>query len=72
MDAVTCAVCNIDTGLVVNVIVASPSDDCPIVGCHLVEIQGGIVLCAIGDKWDGNAFVSKNPTAIIPDENGEV
>jgi uncharacterized Zn finger protein (UPF0148 family) len=57
--------------LVVNVIVANPADDCPVDGCRLVEIQGG-VLCAIGDKWDGNAFVSKNPTAIIPDENGEV
>ncbi len=71
MDAVTCAVCNIDTGLVVNVIIASPSDNCPVVGCRLVEIQDG-VLCAIGDIWDGNSFINKNPTVIIPDENGEV
>jgi hypothetical protein len=71
MDAVTCAVCRLDTGLIVNVIVADPADDCPVDGCRLVEMQGG-VLCAIGDTWDGNSFVNKNPTAIIPDENGEV
>jgi hypothetical protein len=71
MDAVTCAVCEIDTGLVVNVIVASPSDDCPVVGCHLVEIQGGIV-CRIGDTWNGSSFVSNISNTPIPDENGEV
>jgi hypothetical protein len=71
MDAVTCAVCNIDTGVVVNVIVASPSDDCPVVGCHLVEIQGGIV-CCIGDTWNGSTFVNNTRNIPIPDENGEV
>jgi len=71
MDAIACAVCNLDTGLVVNVIMANPSDDCPVDGCCLVEIQDG-VLCAIGDTWDGNSFINKNPTVIIPDENGEV
>ena len=46
-----CAVCQLTDGLVVNVIVAAPSDAAPD-GCGLVELMAGME-CDIGWTWDG-------------------
>lgn len=57
-----CAVCRLEDGLVVNVIVASPSDLAP-EGCQLIEVTEG-QLCDIGWTWDGAAFVA--PPEVLP------
>ena len=49
-----CAVCQLSDGLVVNIIVASPSD-LPQAGCQLVEVLNGQA-CDIGWQWDGAQF----------------
>jgi hypothetical protein len=54
----TCAVCQLSDGLVINTIVASPSDPAPD-GCQLVEIMAG-QMCESGWYWDGTTF---NPPA---------
>lgn len=53
-----CAVCRLSDGLVMNIIVASPSDPAP-EGCQLVEIVAGQTY-NIGWIWDGVTF---NPPA---------
>ena len=52
----TCAVCRLSDGLVINIIVAQPSDPAPD-GCQLVEIMTGQT-CDIGWTWDGTQFVA--------------
>jgi len=54
----TCAVCRLSDGLVVNTIIANPSDTAPD-ECQLVEIMTGQP-CDIGWTWDGVTF---NPPA---------
>lgn len=54
-----CAVCQLTDGLVVNIIVAVPSDPAQ-GGCQLVEIMNGQP-CDIGWTWDGTEFVNPNP-----------
>ena len=58
-----CAVCQLEDGLVVNVIVASSNDLAPD-GCQLVEILND-QQCNIGWYFDGIGFVDPNP----PSEN---
>lgn len=42
----TCAVCRLSDGLVVNIIVADPSDPAP-AGCQLAEVMAG-QMCGLG------------------------
>lgn len=49
-----CAVCQTQDGLVVNIIIALPSDP-PQDGCFLVEVMSG-QFCDIGWYWDGLIF----------------
>jgi hypothetical protein len=54
-----CAVCQLTDGLVVNIIIAAPSDPAQD-GCQLIEVmndQPG----DIGWYWDGSAFIDPNP-----------
>lgn len=58
-----CAVCQLSDGLVINIIMAEPSDP-PQIGCQLIEImneQG----CDIGWAWDGVAFIA--PLEVSPE-----
>lgn len=54
-----CAVCQLSDGLVVNIIVAAPSDLAPD-GCQLVEVMNE-QLCDIGWFYDGMGFVNTTP-----------
>lgn len=56
-----CAVCQLSDGLVVNIIIAVPSDPAPI-GCQLVEIMNGQP-CDIGWYWTGTEFIPPEPVA---------
>jgi hypothetical protein len=60
-----CAVVNETDGVVVNIIVAEPSDLAPL-NCVLIGIPDD-VFCDIGWKWDGVVFVDPNPPVIQPD-----
>jgi len=51
-----CAVCQTPSGLVVNIIMADPTDLAPD-GCFLVGISDD-VWCDIGYTWDGNTFIA--------------
>lgn len=51
----TCAVCQLSDGLVINKIVASPTD-LPPDNCQLIEIDPGVD-CDIGWYWDGSIFI---------------
>ena len=61
MDAVEtrCAVCQLTDGLVVNIIMAVPSDP-PQDGCQLIEIMNG-QSCDIGWYWNGTEFINPIP-----------
>ena len=50
-----CAVYQLHDGVVVNIIIAQPSDPAPD-WCGLVEIMNGQA-CDIGWRWDGTQFV---------------
>lgn len=50
----TCAVCRLSDGLVINVIVASPSDPAP-EGCQLIEIMTG-QSCGVGWYYVNGVF----------------
>jgi hypothetical protein len=50
-----CAVCQLTDGLVVNIIVAVPSDPAQ-EGCQLVEIMNDQP-CDIGWYWTGTEFI---------------
>lgn len=58
----TCAVCQLADGLVINTIVASPSDPAPD-GCQLIEVMAGQT-CSIGWTWTGTEFLPP------PDDGG--
>ena len=65
MDNITrCAVVDLATNLVANIIVASPSDLAPD-GCQLVELMNGMD-CDIGWTWDG-AFTFTPPAEVTTD-----
>jgi hypothetical protein len=61
-----CAVVQLDDGLVINIIVAQPSNE-PQIGCKLIEIASGEP-CDIGWIWNGSTFV--NPSPPLPDAEG--
>jgi hypothetical protein len=50
-----CAVCQLIDGLVINIIMALPSDPAQD-GCQLIEIMSGQD-CDIGWYWDGQWFI---------------
>lgn len=50
-----CAVCQLSDGLVINIIIATPSD-LPPDGMQLVEVMNG-QMCDIGWYWTGTEFV---------------
>lgn len=50
-----CAVCRLEDGLVINTIIASPSDLAPD-GCQLIEIYNEQP-CDIGWYWTGTEFI---------------
>lgn len=56
-----CAVCQLSDGLVVNIIIAVPSDPAP-EGCQLVEIMNDQP-CDIGWYWTGTEFIPPAPVA---------
>jgi hypothetical protein len=58
-----CAVCQNSDGLVVNIIVADPTDPAP-VGCFLVGIADDM-WCDIGYTWDGTAFLPPPTEAVV-------
>lgn len=58
-----CAVCQLSDGLVVNIIVAAPSD-LPPDDCQLIEIMNEQA-CDIGWFYDGVGFV--NPVPVEPE-----
>lgn len=57
-----CAVCQLSDGLVVNIIVAVPSDPAQD-GCQLVEVMNDMA-CDIGWTWNGVEFVAP-PEGVI-------
>lgn len=62
-----CAVVQLSDGLVINTIVADPTDVAPD-DTQLIEIVDG-VMCNIGWTWNGNEFVNPNPIAEIINDN---
>ena len=54
-----CAVCRLDNGLVINVIMAEPTDPAPY-GCQLIEVPDG-VHSGIAWTWDGTQFIDPSP-----------
>ncbi len=61
-----CAVVQLLDGLVVNIIIAMPSDE-PQIGCELIEVASGEP-CNIGWYWNGSMFVDPFPPS--PDTEG--
>lgn len=61
----TCAVVQLLDFVVVNIIVADPTDPAPN-ECELIEIQPGIS-CDIGWIWNGTQFIP--PTTGVIDDN---
>lgn len=59
-----CAVCQLSDGLVVNIIVALPSDPAQD-GCQLIEVMNEQV-CDLGWFWDGTQFIDPNPPVDEP------
>ena len=51
----TCAVVQLSDSVVINLIVAEPTDPAPD-GCELIEVPLGTP-CGIGWTWDGTQFV---------------
>jgi hypothetical protein len=69
--SIVCAICKNDTGEVINTVVCSPDDQCPVDDCHLVQVPDGVFV-STGSIWTGTEFKDDRPTVIIPDENGEI
>lgn len=59
----SCAVCEKDTGLVVNIIVASPSDIWPDPLTELIEVPFNVFV-ALGFIWNGTSFVDPNEAVV--------
>lgn len=66
----TCAVVRLSDGLVMNTIVASPSDPAP-VGCELIEIMTGQP-CNIGWYYANGIFNGPRTYAMCADTTNEV
>lgn len=66
----TCAVCRLSDGLVMNVIVAKPSDPAPD-GCRIVEIMTGEP-CSIGWHYADGGFHGPFRYALCVEKTGEV
>lgn len=66
----TCAVCRLSDGLVLNLIMASPSDPAPD-GCQLVEIMTG-QLCDIGWYYANGVFNGPRTYAMCSAATNEV
>lgn len=60
----TCAVYKLDTGLIINLIVAEPTDPCPYPECALVNIEGYTV--AIAYSWNGTNFLDYYGNIVEP------
>jgi len=58
----TCAVCRLNDELVINLIVAAPSDPAQD-GCQLIEVMNGVT-CEIGWTWNGSIFVPPAPVGV--------
>ena len=57
----TCAVCQLSDGLVINIIVADPTDPAPL-DCQLVITPtAGGSYANIGFYWNGSQFINPNP-----------
>lgn len=68
--ATTCAVCRLSDGLVMNIIMAQPSDPAP-EGCQLVEIMNGQA-CGVGWFYVNGVFNGPRTFALCADNNNEV
>ena len=66
----TCAVVRLSDGLIINTIVAAPSDPAPD-GCKLVEIMTG-QMCDIGWYYANDTFNGPRTYAMCRTGNGEV
>jgi hypothetical protein len=66
----TCAVCRLTDGLVMNTIIAAPSDPAPN-GCQLVEIMTG-QLCNIGWFYVNDVFNGPRNYAMCSTSEDEV
>lgn len=66
----TCAVVRLSDGLVINAIVAAPSDPAPD-GCQLIEIMTG-QMCDIGWYYANGVFNGPRTYAMCRADNGEV
>lgn len=60
-----CAVVNKDDGIVVNIIIAEPTDLAP-VGTYLIGIPED-TFCDIGWSCDGSSFIDPNPQVVQPE-----
>lgn len=59
----TCAVCQLSDGLVINLIVAEPTDPAPS-GCQLIVTPDDLGNNAqIGGTWDGTQFIQPPESA---------
>ena len=57
----TCAVCQLSNGLVINLIIAEPTDPAPD-GCQLVITPDSTGYSPnIGDTWNGSVFIPQVP-----------
>lgn len=66
----TCAVCRLSDGLILNIIIASPSDPAPD-GCQLVEVMTG-QSCDIGWFYANGVFNGPRTYAMCRSDTGEV
>ena len=69
----TCAVCQLSDGLVINIIVAEPTDPCPYEDCQLIatpDVDG--VDAQIGWYWNGTNFIDPNPPEVLPEIPPEI
>lgn len=58
----TSAICQLSDGLVINIIIAEPTDPCPYPDCQLIEIPDvGGNNAQIGWYWNGTDFIDPNP-----------
>jgi hypothetical protein len=55
----TCAVVQLSDSVVVNMIIAEPTDPAP-EGCELILVPPGMP-CSTGWVWNGTEFINPNP-----------
>ena len=60
----TCAVYKLNNGLIINLIVAEPTDPCPYPECALVSVEGYTV--AIAYSWNGTNFLDYYGNIVPP------